>query len=717
MRTFWKKSLMARLVSYFLVLSLLTVGLTGTIAYIRASGALKDAIFERLNVIATLKEYELNQWVGDKRRQVILLADLPEIRSQTNLLGQLAPDDYTYQSVQENLRALFKMVLQNSDDLEELFILSDVGGAVIVSSKQEREGEYHVLDLFFTQGRSHTFVQNIYPATEETGQLLKPRMTIATPIRDDTGKRLGVLVAHLNLERMDRIISQGIGMETSGEVYLVDALNVFVSGERFGRGEQQQTESVHSVGIDTALSGKDGVGSYHNYAGEAVIGVYRWIDSRQLALLVEVNQQEAFTPARHLAWSIFIIGSAMAFLLAVGVYFLARQIARPILAINEAAVQVAGGHLDHTAPVLTEDEVGMLAKAFNQMTHELRRLYQRMEYKVVELKLAQEELRTYQDHLEDQVKVRTEELTQANTHLQQEIAERKRTELQLIHAMEAAEEASRAKSAFLANMSHELRTPLNAIIGYSEMLQEDAEDMEQDDFIPDLQKIQSSSKHLLSLINDVLDLSKIEAGKMNLQPEWFSICTLIAEIQTTIPPLVQKNANSLVISCADDIGQMYTDPTRVRQVLLNLLSNACKFTEQGTVSLTIERVLQHPSCHDHADKHDHHQPGQNPDSYAAMETVVFRVSDTGIGISEEQAQRLFHPFTQADSSTTRKYGGTGLGLVITRRICQLMGGDVTLESRPGNGSTFTVILPLVLREPEKPRREVRKEVVVRDKIC
>jgi signal transduction histidine kinase len=237
--------------------------------------------------------------------------------------------------------------------------------------------------------------------------------------------------------------------------------------------------------------------------------------------------------------------------------------------------------------------------------------------------------------------------------------------------------ASRYKSEFLANMSHELRTPLNAIIGYSEMLQEEAEDLGYVDFTPDLQKINAAGKYLLALINDILDLSKIEAGRMDLYPETFDLATMLHDVETTVQPLAEKNANALVVQCIDTLGTMRTDLTKVRQALFNLLSNACKFTKRGTVTLVVTRQVED-----------------------GAEWITFRVSDTGIGMTPAQMAKLFQAFSQAEVSTARQFGGTGLGLAITKQFCQMMGGDITVESEVGKGSVFTIRLPAELSDPK-----------------
>jgi two-component system, sensor histidine kinase len=267
----------------------------------------------------------------------------------------------------------------------------------------------------------------------------------------------------------------------------------------------------------------------------------------------------------------------------------------------------------------------------------------------------------------------------ADQIIRRQAIEREQAEEQLRQAKEAAEAASRAKSVFLTNMSHELRTPLTSIIGYGDLLQKDLELSGRIEFVPDLLKIQTASRHLLALINDLLDYSQIEAGKVPLHLETFAVQDLVGEVVATIQPLLLKNDNRLEVRRAGDLGTMRADSTKVRQVLLNLLSNATKFTEHGTITLTVEREM-----------------------IGGADWLRFGVSDTGIGIARDKIQELFREFTQGDDSPTRKYGGTGLGLTISRHYCELMGGRITVASELGVGSTFVVYLPAEVAGPTTP---------------
>ena len=314
-------------------------------------------------------------------------------------------------------------------------------------------------------------------------------------------------------------------------------------------------------------------------------------------------------------------------------FFVQRHVIQRLQQVTNAMLAVASGQLDARLPPPGADELGDMSRA----------------------------LVVFRDNARDIRQAREEAET----------------------ARHQAEAASRTKSAFLANMSHELRTPLNAIIGYSEILREDAQDRGDAASQGDLVKIETAGKHLLGLINDILDLSKIEAGRMDLHLEDVDLNRMLAEVRVLVTPLIDKNGNSLEIDAPGDIGVMHVDLVKLKQSLINLLSNAAKFTKNGVVKLAVEKHV----------------------SDRGRKVFTFAVSDSGIGMSEEQIGRLFQAFTQADASTTRNYGGTGLGLTITKHFCTMLGGDISVTSEPGKGSTFTITLPDGGRDATAPRFE------------
>ncbi|MEP6516510.1 urea ABC transporter substrate-binding protein [Microcoleus vaginatus] len=375
------------------------------------------------------------------------------------------------------------------------------------------------------------------------------------------------------------------------------------------------------------------------------------VSEAAMAVLV---QQTLFVASRTQHWLLAALGLSL--IAGIVAFVSVSAIIRNLGLLRETAEQMASGDLTARSPVVSNDAIGVLSSTLNTMAQQISSLLNGLEVR------------------------------------QRQLEERSR-ELEV--AKNAAEAANRAKSTFLANMTHELRTPLNAIIGYSELLQEEALELGEEEFVMDLASINMAGKQLLTIISDILDISKIEAGKMTLFLETFEVWNLIEQVVTTVQPQLGKNGNTLIVNCDRNIGTIYSDLSKLRQALLNLVTNAAKFTDRGKITINVWKEEGKVLPIDNSE-----ELSADP-SRCQLPAIVFQVTDTGIGMTEDQVSRLFAAFAQADDSTTRKYGGTGLGLTISRKFCQMMGGDITVESEFNCGSSFTIRLPIAIKSPKE----------------
>ena len=567
---FWNQHLTTKVASSFLLLSLLSVGAVGGVAFFKAREALKQAAFNRLSVSATLKEEEIARWFEDQQRDFLLVNQLPDIQRYFSLLFSAKNSDQDYLATDKVLSAYLLKMVQTKPSFQEIFILNRSNRIVICTNKQ-REGDYEVLAnvTYFEKVESGSTFAPIFYVSPTTG---KPAVTLATPLRDAAGVRQGLLLTHLNLDRIDRIVRERTGLGESGETYLVGSLvtqNTFISKDH------DQTPAfpagISSYGIDTAMQGVSSAGLYPNYAGVPVIGVYRWLNDQDLALLVEMQQEEAFAPARQLAGTIMLVGMGSAAVLLLGVNWLTRQ-----------------------------------------------------------LKISREQLENYSHRLEQKA--------------------------------QEAEAANRAKSEFLANMSHELRTPLNTILGFTQLMTRDRTLNPAQ--LEHLEIVSRSGEQLLTLINDVLSMAKIEAGRTTLNENCFDLYSLLDSLEEMLQLKAEAKGLQLIFSRSPEVPQyVQTDESKLRQVLLNLLGNAIKFTSAGGVTLRVSKP-------------------------AARHFLRFEVADTGSGIAPAELEGLFKPFVQTETGR-KSHQGSGLGLTISQQFVQLMGGGIAVSSTLGQGTVFT----------------------------
>jgi Signal transduction histidine kinase len=637
-----------QLLLWFLVLALTPLTVASLLTYRMSRGLLMDQIQTNLRAIASNLGEEVESHLRAQERDLNVLAASASTAEALQAFGTAWTGGTFDEDAFSAAAARFEPFLVHSADAlgaDDIYLVGPDGRVVFSTARGPDFGadleseEWRDTVLGRTANSALVTLGIEQSDLEFYGPESVPATFLASPVFSE-GRLRGLIVLQVGAADLNRVVSDTTGLGETGEMVVVSEQNdeiVVVAPTRhdpdaaFTR--KISREGNQSTAIRESVDGHYGAGLGIDYRGKRVVASWQYLPALRWGVVVKIDADEAFAPIAALGRLSTIIAAITVVLASVAAWLVARSFSRPIEVLTAAVHQVASGNLRRTVNVRTRNEIGRLAEDFNQMTAQLREMVETMDEKV---------------------RLRTAELAEAR---------------------DLAEQANRTKSAFLANMSHELRTPMNAIIGYSEMLIEECEDLGHDEFVPDLQKIRSAGKHLLALINDVLDLSKIEAGKMTIYLEDFAIRQMLDEVVSTIQPLIEKNDNRLELRAASDLGSMRADLTKVRQTLFNLLSNASKFTEKGTVTLEVERV-----------------------SSPTGDRIILRVSDTGIGMTPEQLGKLFEAFTQADASTTRKYGGTGLGLAISREFCRMMGGDITVESELGKGSTFTVELPAEVAE-------------------
>lgn len=503
----------------------------------------------------------------------------------------------------------------------------------------------------------------------------KPTVNLTCPLNDG-----GMMVAELNLSTFQEVITDARHEQGKNTIIIVDDTGTLLAHPR----SEFIAQQVRISNLPLLMrSGVNTTTMHFRTDNRWMVGSSTRVNGTGWQVLVQIPMAEVYGPLFRA--SIPVIGLCLVVWIIVVFSFQKRFwrfVVAPLAELAQTATAVASGDIDRSAKVEREDEIGIVAKAFNSMTSQLRDVISSLEERVDQLTQTREELKTHQEHLESLVEARTEALTQRTLQLENQAVE-------LSAAMQQAKAANLAKSEFLARMSHEIRTPLNAVRGLTTVVLKSDLSSEQRGY---LNKVQLASNNLLVVINDILDFSKVEAGRLDLNEVPFDLDQLLDELASLFSNRTAEKDLELIISVSPEVPRLLKGDTgRLTQVMTNLTENAVKFTQSGEVVIIVDRI---------------DQPGLKPWDV----NVQFRVSDTGIGIAPDIVPALFEPFTQADSFLKREHQGTGLGLAICRSLVELMGGRISAESTPGKGSIFSFTVQLQARDEEKPGHSLPPEL-------
>lgn len=616
-------SIRTKLLFAMLIAALIPLILVAAVSFFKAEKIIFDNQLARLELINTSKVNRVSQIINNIFRKLKEIQTDPTVLKEIEVIEKYKNKrtSQEYQTARKNLDSVLQN-MQRASQFEDIYLV-DLDGHVVYASDTGHAWQYLGKPIspelewskpLSQYGPSYT---SVFLNTIKSGNY---DFFVQAPLYDEDGKIYGKAVIEVPLLPIYNTIESQIGLGKTGETILVEVKNkdmaLILSPLRYNKFSVLTMHPFNLASSDNKIE-------FIDYMNQKSIGVYKKIPKINFTLLTMINKEEMFSIIYGLRYenALIVIGATVLVVLAA--LWLSYSITRPLQELAKVARGLKEKNFDVQIDenlTSSQDEIGMLARAFERMIYELKNYYQSLQNVIWQVQRSKEE----------------------------------------------ALSANKAKSMFLANVSHELRTPLNAVIGYSELLTDEAEDLHLKSFVSDLRNIRSSAKQLLDLINNILDLSKIEIGKTELYLETIKIAPFVEAISDLIRPTFEKGDNIFEVEISDHIGEMTTDATRVRQCLQNLLSNAAKFTKNGIVRLFVNRD---------------------------EEWVYFVISDTGIGITDQQLERLFQPFTQAEGATTKKYGGTGLGLYLAKTYCEMLGGELKVESVYGKGSTFTMKLP------------------------
>ncbi len=631
----FRSRLALRLGGHFVLLFTAGVTAVSVLAYGEARSALDRSIRDRLTLSADVTKDQLSQWAASQQRDVSMLASLPETSRLLARARSAAPPGDTIAGAA--LSDLLHVVRAAKPDLQELLILAPGSGRILFSTEPRQVGEYRLRDRFFVEGRTAPSRGPVSPSPTT----LEPTLTYSAPIRDSTGELLGVVAGRADLTGFDAIVNQRSRELGSGETYLVDRFHVFISVDRFGR--EGYPRGVHTEGIDAAVEQTEGVGAYLNYDGVPVIGAYRWLPGLDIALLVEVSEDEAYAPVQRIALEIALVGLIVALLLGAGTVFLARRVARPIANITDAASELRSGKLGVQTAVATKDEVGTLARTFNEMSSRLLAGRTELARQMDRRANAESELRALNAELEQRVAYRTLELEAANEELE----------------------------SFAYSVSHDLRAPLRAINGFTELAIESQSATIDANSEHYLSLVRKNATEMGELIDDLLAFSRLSRQQLDRIP--LEPGALAEEVREELSREPEASDVKWTIS---PMPSCEADPALMKQVFTNLMANAVKFSRHASdpvIEVGSERL-----------------DGQD----------VYYVRDNGVGFDMAYQHRLFGVFQRLHRA--EEYEGTGVGLALVHRIVTRHGGRIWAESTPGHGATFRFTLSGPEAEPRPP---------------